>query len=68
MKMPSPYTRVYTDDEEIAFDSGFMEGAAKERQKFSDLLTLLRAVANNQELTDSQRMNVILTLLKEGNK
>ncbi len=66
--MSSPYTRLYTPDEEVAYDSGFMDGAAKERLLFNELLILLRAIGRNQELTDSQKMNAILTLLKEGNK
>lgn len=66
--MGSPYTRLYTDDEQVAYDSGVMDGAAKERIKFNELLILLRAVGRNQELTDSQKMNAILTLLREGNK
>ena len=36
--MPSPYTLLRTDAEEIAHDAGMMDGAAKERERIIGLI------------------------------
>lgn len=36
--MSSPFTRLMTDDEELMFDAGVMDGQAKERERIIGLI------------------------------
>jgi hypothetical protein len=66
--MPSPNDRLATEGEEAAYDSGLIDGRREERQRIFDLLALLRELAENQNLTNAEKTNSILTLLKEDKK
>jgi hypothetical protein len=37
--MSSPYTRVYNDNEELAYDSGLIDGRDQERERIIKLLS-----------------------------
>lgn len=50
--MSSPYTRLYTEDEEIAYDSGRMDM----KHEILQVIRALRAASANQELWDRARV------------
>ncbi len=48
--MNSPYTRLRTEDEELMFDAGQMDGRDRERKRILDDLYKLRAFYASKEL------------------
>lgn len=64
--MSSPNTRLYTEDEEIAYDSGLMDGAAKERERIVALIRNIRDTWQRPPAHNYQReLTKIVALIEE---
>jgi hypothetical protein len=62
--MPNPNDRLATEAEEVAYDSGVVDGRIQERQKMLDLLTHLRKQAQDKNLSQTANINAIISILK----
>lgn len=64
--MSNPNTRLYTEDEEIAYDSGLMDGAAKERERIVALIRNIRDTWQRPPAHNYQReLTKIVALIEE---
>ncbi len=62
--MPSPNDRPMTEEEEVAYDAGLVDGRIEERQKMLDLLRHLRKQAQEKNLSQTANINAIIAILK----
>jgi hypothetical protein len=57
-----------TEEEELAYDSGKVDGRIEERQKMLELLRHLRNQAQDKNLSQTANINAIISILKGVNK
>jgi len=62
--VPSPNDRPMTEEEEVAYDAGLVDGRIEERQKMLDLLRHLRKQAQEKNLSQTANINAIIAILK----
>ena len=62
--MSSPNQRLMTEEEEAAYDAGFVDGRIEERLKMVELLQHLRKQAQDKNLSQTANINAIIAILK----
>jgi hypothetical protein len=60
--MSSPYTRLRTEEEELMYDAGLMDGRDKERER---IIELLEEAGNSEIVVD---LDDLIALIKGENK